>query len=52
MVALPLLVGYRNILAVIATALVLPPAVFLIFWYGLKVALPGASAIELLKWIH
>ena len=52
MVALPLLVGYRNIIAVIATALVMPPAVSLIFWYGLKVALPGASAIELLKWIQ
>ncbi len=52
MLVLPLLVGYRNMFAVIATALALPPVVSLIFWYGLKVALPGAQAFELLTWFQ
>ncbi len=46
MLVLPLLAGYRKKSAIVVTALVLPPVVTLIFWYGLKVALPGAQFLE------
>jgi putative tricarboxylic transport membrane protein len=45
MIVLPLLVGYRRPIPLVATALLLPPTVSYVFWYGLKVALPGASIV-------
>ena len=52
MLVLPLLVGYRKPIPLVATALLLPPAVSLIFWYGLKVALPSAQVLEHLAWLR
>jgi hypothetical protein len=40
LVLLPILVGYRRVLPILATAAILPPIVSLVFWYGLKVVLP------------
>jgi hypothetical protein len=48
MLALPLLVGYRKRIPVLAVALLLPPVVSLVFWYGLKVALPGVPDLQVL----
>jgi hypothetical protein len=42
MLLLPLMVGYRRPIPLVATALLLPPVVSYVFWYGLKVALPAA----------
>jgi Tripartite tricarboxylate transporter TctB family len=48
MLALPLLVGYRKTVPLVVTALALPPAVSLVFWYGLKVALPTVQVTDIL----
>jgi hypothetical protein len=50
MLVLPLLVGYRRPLPVLVTALAVPPVIALIFWHGLKVALPGIQALNLTGW--
>jgi hypothetical protein len=46
MLVLPLLVGFRKPVPLVATALVLPPAVSLVFWYGLKVSLPSGQVLD------
>jgi hypothetical protein len=46
MLLLPVVVGYRRPIPLVATALLLPPIVSYVFWYGLKVALPGARVLE------
>ena len=52
MLMLPLLVGYRKPVPLVATALLLPPAVSLVFWYGLKVALPSGQVLDHLAWLR
>jgi tripartite tricarboxylate transporter TctB family protein len=52
MLVLPLLVGYRKPVPLVATALLLPPAVSLVFWYGLKVALPSGHVLDHIAWFR
>ena len=52
MLWLPLLVGYRRPVPLVATALLLPPAVSLVFWYGLKVALPSGELVNHMAWFR
>jgi hypothetical protein len=52
MLVLPLLVGYRKPIPLVATALLLPPAVSLVFWYGLKVALPSGQVLDHIVWLR
>jgi hypothetical protein len=49
MLALGLLVGYPMRVPMLATAVLLPPIVSWIFWYGLKAQLPAGQLLELIS---
>jgi hypothetical protein len=46
LIVVPLLVGYRKVVPLLLTAAILPPVIWLLFWYGLRVVLPTGRLLD------